>query len=277
MARRAKWSSSGEAFTLPRFMTHQRLNDHAARYTYRPSRRRSGSGGCLRTLGCLSLIAVTGIIILIIAAPLLPGLILQAAGWSPQGQTDQVFQGRAIQSLSLPQNAVAAQTFTLTAPSIGTRSLDTTNAAYRLAVGTDPTGMPSAQAEISESGLYQICRDSTPLCRPGNTPVTVERIDLRPGGAVIYANLTAPQVGGLTGTVGAVVQVDSTGRRLMLTGVDINGQMYGLPDDVFGYRPAELEQIINDGLLGLTVQAGGSTFRLDQISITDAALIVSLR
>lgn len=254
-----------------------RLNDHSTRYVYRPGARRSGSTGCLRALGCLSLVAVTSIIILVIAAPLLPGLILQAAGWSPQGQTDQVFQGRQGENLPAPQNAVIAQNFTLTAPSIGTRSLDTTNAAYRLAVGTDPTGMPSAQAEISEAGLYQVCRDSTPLCRPGNTPVMVERIDLRPGGAVIYANVSAPQIGGLTGTVGAVVQVDGSGRRLMLTGVDVNGQMYGLPDDVFGYRPAELEQVINDALLGVTVQAGGSTFRIDQIRITDDALIVSLR
>ncbi|MCS7071823.1 MAG: hypothetical protein NZM00_09985 [Anaerolinea sp.] len=223
------------------------------------------------------MIAVLAVIVGMIAAPLLPSLLFRAVGLSPQGATDQVFQGQNIQRPSAPLDAAAVQTFTITGTGIGNHTVTSTALAYRLYMGTDAVGSPAARLEISEASLNQLCRERFALCQPGSGPVIVDRIDLRPGGAVIYTSTSADQFDGLTGSIGAVLQVDSTGRRLRLAGLDVNNQLYTLPDSLFGYRPLELEQLFNNALLAATVTAAGSDFRLDQISVIDETLIINLR
>jgi hypothetical protein len=260
-------------------MMHQRLNDRTSRrYHYRSRATRSRSLGCLRALGCLSLVAAAAVIVGVIAAPLLPALLLRAAGLSPSGTTDQIFSEPERGSLSAPLNAASVQTFTITAGGIGSYTVNAGASAYRLYAGTDAAGSPSARLEISEAGLNQICRERLALCQPGGAPVSIERIDLRPGGAVIYTSLSASQLGGgLMGAIGAVLRVDASGRRVRLVGADVEGQLYTLPEALFGYRPAELEQLINDVLFGAAIAAAGSNFRIDQIAIADETVTVSLR
>jgi hypothetical protein len=79
------------------------------------------------------------------------------------------------------------------------------------------------------------------------------------------------------GAIGAVLRVDASGRRVRLVGADVEGQLYTLPEALFGYRPAELEQLINDVLFGAAIAAAGSNFRIDQIAIADETVTVSLR
>jgi hypothetical protein len=53
-------------------------------------------------------------------------------------------------------------------------------------------------------------------------------IDLRPGGAVVYADVDL-EIGWKR--VGAVVMVDASGRQIEVIGVDIDGRLYSTPPD----------------------------------------------
>jgi hypothetical protein len=92
-------------------------------------------------------------------------------------------------------------------------------------------------------------------------------IDLRPGGAVIYADVNL-EIGWKR--VGAVLMVDGSGRQMQLIGVDIDGRLYSTPPDG---QIAELIQRVeseaNRALRELTFIDPAGELRIQVISVSE--------
>jgi hypothetical protein len=94
-------------------------------------------------------------------------------------------------------------------------------------------------------------------------------IDLKPGGAVIYADVDL-EVGWKR--VGAVLMVDDTGQQIQVVGVDIDGRLYSTPPDG---QIAELVQRVeseaNRALQELTFLDPAGQLVIQEISVTENA------
>jgi hypothetical protein len=92
-------------------------------------------------------------------------------------------------------------------------------------------------------------------------------IDLKPGGAVVYADVDL-EVGWQR--VGAVLMVDGTGRQIEVVGVDIDGRLYSTPPDG---QIAELVQRVeseaNRALRELTFLDPAGELAIQTISVTE--------
>ena len=151
------------------------------------------------------------------------------------------------------------------------------NGLYTLEVGNDPAGAQAAVVSFTEEGLQELCRQRTDICSGSNPRYRNARIDLRPGGAVVYADVSIPELGGVAQTAGVVLQLDASGRQFEMAGVDIGGTLYDVPPESFGATVSELQQVGNDVLNQLRLEAGGGQFALAQVSIDDTTLSITLR
>ena len=102
-------------------------------------------------------------------------------------------------------------------------------------------------------------------------------VDLRPGGAVITADVTLPELGGIAQAVGIVVQVDSTGRAFRVQGLDLGGTLYAIPNNDIGNLVRNAEAQLNAALAQLVVESSMGRLALDRITVDDALLTVTLR
>lgn len=229
--------------------------------------------------GCLILIAVLVLVVFFmgfVLFPHLPGFALLVAGFEPVGEVDTVFNEAptAIPMTEL-QNITAPDQIMVDVGSLGMQQFDGSSTAYTVEIGmaTDSGAAETMHVTIDEDGLLQLCNQYSDICGTTNSLVRNARFDLRPGGAVVNAEVFTEQVGWQA--VGIVIQLDETD-RVDVVGVDIGGTLYALPDGQIGDMAAEIEQRANQALREATVQAGGGSFRLSDIIIDDRVLTLIL-
>jgi hypothetical protein len=121
-----------------------------------------------------------------------------------------------------------------------------------------------------------LCYRRSDVCSNASGQYRNPRIDLRPGGAVIYADIYVPEVG-IWQQTGVVLRLDGSGRQFEVAGVDMGGTLYALPSGDLGTRLAEVAQTGNTILSQLALQAGGGRYVLQQVRIDDNALTLVMR
>ena len=251
---------------------------HTARIQRYPVRPRSSfpvaACGCLSVIVGLVAVAAVALVLLL---PSLPNIAAQLIGFTPRGNTDSIFQNTApIPTIQL-ENPVQPQQFTVDLGEYGQQTLSNDSGLYTLEVGNDQTGTQAAVVSFSEAGLQELCRQRTDVCGSTNPRYRNARIDLRPGGAVIYADVSIPELGGIEQTAGVALRVDASGQRFEFAGVDLGGTLYDAPPDSLGTTVSELERTGNDILSQLILEASGDQFVLSQVSIDDTTLTITLR
>lgn len=230
--------------------------------------------GCLLTSG---FVAILGFILLYALWPSLTGVGIQLAGVNRLGETSSLFQNVAIPPTAVVQNPISPQQVTIDLGQYGggTVRLDQQTSAF--VTGSSESGSPIARASFTEAGLLAICAQQSAICREGSSQYRNVSIDLRPGGAVVYADVN---VGGLAWQrVGVVFQLDSTRTMLRVAGVDVNGGLYDyntLPPEL-ATSVDEIARLTNDVLRQMAVEASGERYTLSEIIIDDTTLTMILR
>jgi hypothetical protein len=236
--------------------------------------------GCMATLVAMSVLAVVALYLLL---PRLPNVAAQVAGLSERGQTDAVFQAVTPAPVVPLQNAVQPEQVTVDLGSYGGAQTLSESSAYApyydVQVGSDPVGRQTAVVSFTEDGLLELCRQRSDVCSGANPQFQNPRIDLRPGGAVIYADVSVPTQYGFTvqQTAGVVLQLDPSQRQFQFAGVDLNGTLYDAPPNEFASQIQQFENTGNDLLNQLTVNAGAGQLALSQVSIDDSTLTLVLQ
>ena len=232
--------------------------------------------GCLGLLGIAAVVLIVGFVLVL---PSLPGIVAQFAGLSPRGETEAVFaDATPIPTIAL-QNAIQPTQVTVSLGEYGTETLNTNNTLYEFTIGSGAVGEQMAVASFSEQGLLDLCRQRSPICsdNPPDPRFRNPRIDLRPGGAVVYVDVTLPELGGFTQTAGVVLQLDGTRRQFAVAGVDLGGMLYQVPPEQFGTTIEQVQMQGNQLLNQLSVEAGGGRFNLSEVQIDDSTLTLILR
>jgi len=203
---------------------------------------------------------------------------LRLMGASSLGQTDTVFAettgvqpapAQPLQNVSYPGQML------VTAGAYGQTTLYPAAETYTIATGTDAANQPSATVTVSEAGLLQLCNQRATVCSGQMGRYRNAHIDLRPGGAVVYVDVSA----GMWQRVGVVFRLMENGRRFEVPGVDVGGILYDvttLPDDLVE-QVREVERVGNDILGQLTVNASGQRFALDAVTITHDEAVITMR
>ena len=251
---------------------------YATRIQRQPVRRRSSCS----VLGCGCLSALLGLVAVAVVAffllrPNLANIAAQLMGFSQRGSTEVLFQSVTPVPTVQLQNPVEPEQFTVDAGQYGSQTLSNDSSLYQVEVGADASGAQAAVVSFSEAGLQELCQQRSQVCGPNNPRYRNARIDLRPGGAVIFADVVLPELGNIEQTVGAVLRLDGSGQRFEFAGVDIGGTIYDVPPESFGATVSDLEQRGNDLLNQLRVDAAGGQFAVSQVSIDDNTLTVLLR
>ena len=238
------------------------------------------SGGCACGCGCLSLLALAVAVTLagvLFVWPRLPNLAAQAIGFEERGAVSGVFAATTpIPPPALVNLAPAAGPVTVSVPSLGSGTLSG-NEGVPLQIGSDPFGGATAgQITLGEADLMALCARYADVCL-SDPRFQNPRVDLRPGGAVITADVTLPELGGIAQAVGIVVQVDSTGRAFRVQGLDLGGTLYAIPNNDIGNLVRSAETQLNAALAQLVVESSMGRLALDRITVDDALLTVTLR
>lgn len=242
----------------------------------RPRRRGSWEYPC----GCLMLFSfglVMAFGLVYAFSPGWPGLLLQLAGTSSIGRTDALFAAATVPPAPMIQNQGAPGQVTVDLGTHGSQTLATTG--YRFATGSDETGRRAALATFTEAELMNVCRQYSAVCRDGGERYRDVNIDLRPGGAVVYAEV---DLGVVWQRVGIVLQLGMDRTRFESPGVDIAGSVYpldALPPAAAGASGTvnEIVTLANDVLRQLAVNAAGEDYRLSELIIDDTTLTMVLR
>ncbi len=244
------------------------------RYDRRGSQRLQWGCGCALVGGFLALLVFT---LLYMFSPVLSGLAFQLVGGVPRvGDTGTVFENVVVPPTAVVQNPVSPPQVTINLGQYGRETINVDDQQYDFVTGSSETGTRIARASFTEAGLLALCAQQSPLCREGNDQYRSVQLDLRPGGAVIYADVN---VGGLVWQrIGVVLQLDSTRTALQVAGIDINGGLYdysALPPELVR-AVDEIARVTNDILRQLAVEAGGENYTLSEIVIDDSTLTLVL-
>jgi hypothetical protein len=218
-------------------------------------------------------VLVVGVAVVLIVGPRLPGLALRAAGFTELGSADQVFANLPVQPDIVLNHTAAAPDASLNLGSLGVQPVSAVGA--NAVVGESSIGRAAA-VTLTEANLMDLCRQRSTVCAGGNDQFRNARIDLRPGGAVVYGDVYIPDVG-LWQSLGVVVQVDASGRQIQVMGVEVGGQLYGLPAGTISKRVNDLLTQVNATLTQASMDAAGGQYALFSIQVTDDALTVVLR
>jgi hypothetical protein len=233
------------------------------------------------TCGCLGLLVgmmlVAGIVVLLLI-PALPGIALQFSGFTSKGSTETVFQNVPLSNPVSVQNAVIPPAVTVNLGQYGSQEIPVAadQTQYQVAVGTSNTGAPLAVVSFSETGLMDICYQRADLCSSASSQYRNARIDLRPGGGIIYADVYIPEFG-LWQPIGVVLRLDANRRQFEVAGVDVNGVLYDLPPNELGDRVNEVSRVGNDILNQLTLDASGGRYALSEVQIDDNTLTLVMQ
>jgi hypothetical protein len=218
------------------------------------------------------LMLIIGVVVLL---PALPRLAAQAAGFTPKGDTQAVFASIQPTPDIQIQNPVAPPDAVLNVnqPNVGPLPADQNY--YRVETGITDSGAPAAAVTFTEANLMDLCRQKTTLCSNTNSQFRNVRIDLRPGGAVVYADVQIPQLP-VEQTIGVVLRLDSTGRQFEIVGVDIGGALFGIPSGELGDQVMQVAATGNTLLQQLELEAGGQ-YRLSQVYMDDTTVTLLLQ
>lgn len=238
----------------------------------RPNRTPMIVCGCLAVMGGVGLVLVVAVILLL---PLLPGLALQFSGYQPQGNTQQVFANVPPEQPVVVENAVSPTQAVINLGQYGSQELPQT-LNYTLSVGNSANGAPLATVAFTETSLMDQCYQRTDICSNTNPQYRNARIDLRPGGGVIYAEIFIQQFG-IWQPVGVVMRLDASQRQFEIAGVDVNGTLYALPPNGMADQITEIVTMGNQALQAASLEAGGGRYTLTQVQITDTTLTLVMR
>jgi hypothetical protein len=124
-----------------------------------------------------------GIIAVIVLIPLMPSIAAQLMGFSPLGQTNDVFT--SVSSAPPPQleNPMPVPQVSVNLGSYGVYTLDANTDALQVSVADNGQ---AATAHVTEAGIMDMCSQLSDLCQGGNPSYQNARIDLRPGGAIVW-------------------------------------------------------------------------------------------
>lgn len=248
-------------------MRIDRPNSHRSRFPALPCGYAVFGGGVL--------------VILIIAAlilwPILPNIGLTVVGFEQQGNTEDLFTAVTVAPLPVLVNPdPTPHSVVVDMGQYGRQSLDTNTYNYTINTGSSETGAPMAIVHFDEATLQTMCEQRTPLCGTGHDQVRNARIDLKPGGAIIHAEVFIPQVG-IWQALGAVLKLQPESNQFRMVGVDINGTLYDTPPNNLSSVIADIENTGNAILTQLTLEASGNRYQLSEVQIDDSVLTVILR
>ncbi len=235
----------------------------------RPARRNGCAAGCILALAAL--LAVVAVAVLIIL-PNLTTIAARIAGLEPAGITAEQFTGSAPVPTIEIQNAGIPSNVTINAPQVGTVNLEP----RAFTLGQASSGATIATGTYSESQLNTLCRERTPICGAGDGRIRSASIDLRPGGAIVRGEVLIPQLN-VWQPVGVVLKTSGASPRLDVTGVDIDGQFFALPEGEIGDAARRIAQAANDALAQATATIEGSTLQLREIHIDDEQVLAVFR
>ncbi|HLV37433.1 MAG TPA: hypothetical protein VKY59_20105 [Spirillospora sp.] len=247
---------------------------HIRRYGRRQSNTLQWGCGCALLGGFMALLAFLALYLFL---PLLPGMALQLSGANRIGTTGTLFEDVTVPPTAVVQNATSPQQVTVNLGQYGRESITVDQQHYAFVTGSSDSGTRIARASFTEAGLLAICAQQSPICREGSSQYRNVVLDLRPGGAVIYADVNTGGLGWQR--VGVVLQLDSSRTLLRVAGIDISGALYdhtALPGELAG-AVDEIVHVINDVLRQLAVEAGGENYTLSEIIIDDTTLTLLLR
>jgi hypothetical protein len=244
----------------------------------RPRRRRSSvlplACGCLAVFGILVAVVLVGGVLL------LPNIISSVTGLTPKGETAEIFAEVTPQPTIILQNTAEPQQVTVDLGQFGQETLNNNQPQlYNFTVGAGVGGQPMATATFTEAGLMNICYQRSTICGPNSSDPRFRnaRIDLRPGGAVVYVDATVPQLGNIPFPVGVVVQWDSAARRAKVTGVDIGGTLYTPTQQSLSDLVTTVEQQMNQMIQQAALQINGGRYTVSEVSIDDSSVTLILR
>lgn len=245
-------------------------------------RRSTWSPGCVGILALGLALGVGGLIALIASGGLVP-VVLAITGVERVGSTDDLF-AEAENPVGVPvvvNEEQAPRQYNVTLGSYGRETVYVDGADYDLTTGTNGNGRRVARASFSEGALLDLCAARTSICREGDNRLRNVQIDIRPGGAVIYADANA---GVFWQRIGVVLQIDPvTGRTFRIAGVDVEGITYnpetlpfGLSESIGGLL-RDIEREGNAILRQMSLSVNGDGLSLVQIEANDDALTITMQ
>ncbi len=228
--------------------------------------------GCAIVLAICLITTVVGAIFLL---PRLPEIMLQIGGFQPEGETDAVFANvTPIPTIQI-ENPVVPSQAVIDLGNYGSEPLNPSRYDYTLNVG-NASGGQLASLSFTETSLMALCAQRTTVCSGTGGVYRNGRIDLRPQGAVIYADVFVSQLGTWQ-NLGVVMRLDSTNRQLQVVGVDLNGTLFAAPPTELGMIVTDIEQTGNDILRQVALEANSERYQLSEIRIDDTMLTMIMR
>lgn len=251
------------------------------RYNY--SRR----NGWFLGLGCLGA-GILGVVFLCTALymfGLLTPLVLRVGGVERVGDTDEIFAQNTPVPTAVVQNPANPPRVAFDLGQFGQENITTDPRSYTVTTGFNEAGLNVATATFTEAGLVSLCNERSSVCSPsGEAGYRNARVDLRPGGAVVYVEVNA---GLFWQRIGIVFGVDPMFTRLNIVGVDIDGSTYD-PNTLPAYLPGdvrrsintaldEVDRVVNQIVQDMAINTGGQIYRLQDIQVNDDLLTLVLR
>lgn len=236
----------------------------------RASRRNNSLGLCGCLAATLLLVVVLGIGAVVVFLRM-PNIALLVAGFKPQGSTTQLFAGQADTPPIQVQNAISPQTAVVDLGTAGNQSLPSNS----VQTGTID-GSLAATVSFTESDLMNLCRQRTTFCSDSNPQYRNVKVDLQPGGGVVYADVNVPELG-LAQTIGVVLRLDGTHRQFEIVGVDMGGTLYGLPSGELGARVQDVANKANALLQTASLNTDSGDYNLSDIHINANSITFVMR
>lgn len=230
---------------------------------------------CLSIFVMFMVLLVAGFFILL---PALPSIGAQLMGFQQSGTIEEVFEQQPVAIAPQIVEASTVEQVTIQIPGFDPQTIQENAPLYDFSIGT--IGESNTQAltvSFTEAGLMELCRQRTNFCSNENPQFQNVRIDLRPNGAVIYADAVIAQLGNVRQTLGMVVQLDTSGRRFQFVGVDIGGALFTSPPQELRSLVTEFENGANNLLTQLSLQAGGSQYTLSRAYIDDSNITLLMQ
>jgi len=242
-----------------------------------PNRRRRNGCVPILIIALLSLVIVA-IVAAVIFVALLPQIGARIVGLEPAGQTERLFietRAPAAPQVAdvLPQARSVANQAQV---NFGVSSFTLDTNAVPVQVGMSAAGVDTAIVSLTEEELNTLCRQRTTLCTTGDGQIRGASIDLRTGGAVVYAEFHIPQTG-LWQRAGVVVTINEQRNTLTVAGVDIDGTLYTIPEDGIATTLYSLMIEANRLIQETVVTVGGQNYRIREFYADASRLTVILR
>lgn len=245
---------------------------YPTKFTVQRRPRRMMSLGCLALFASALVICGIGALLLI---SIVPRLGLQAAGFAVVGDTETVFDAAppVIPTVQM-QNPVIPAQVVIETRDYGSFNLDSRQS--QLQMGEALSGGQVATVIFNEAQLLALCQQRTRACGTGDSRIRNATIDLRAGGAVIYADVMVPTLN-VWQRAGIVLRINPSTAQITVAGVDYNGVLYQAPPGELQALVAQVEQTANAVLRDAVVNANGASLRLSEIHADDQQLTLVLR